>query len=126
MLLTANGFAAPLDGVALRASAGSVLYLGLVALSSTGVAAAARSGVAALVIVLGLLYLLPIAAPFAGGGRWSAWIGTYAPMPAGLAVQTADPGSVLIEPWAGLGVLALYAATALLVGGTLFAPRDAG
>ncbi|WP_329328367.1 hypothetical protein [Streptomyces luteogriseus] len=47
-------------------------------------------------------------------------------MPAGPAVQTTTGLSHLpIEPWAGLGVLALWAAGALVTGGTVLRLRDA-
>src|SRR5262249_38268728 len=50
------------DGPVLRAAAGSVLYLALIALLSLGAAAAVRDSAVAIGIVLGLLYLFPIVA----------------------------------------------------------------
>jgi ABC-2 type transport system permease protein len=47
-------------------------------------------------------------------------------MSAGLAVQaTTHLSSLPIGPWAGLGVLAVWAAAALLAGGLLLQLRDA-
>jgi ABC-2 type transport system permease protein len=47
-------------------------------------------------------------------------------MTAGLAVQaTTSVRNQLIAPWAGLGVLAAWAAASLLVGGTMLQRRDA-
>jgi ABC-2 type transport system permease protein len=47
-------------------------------------------------------------------------------MTAGLAIQaTINLGSLPIGPWAGLGVLAGWAAAALLAGGLLLRLRDA-
>jgi ABC-2 type transport system permease protein len=47
-------------------------------------------------------------------------------MSAGLAIQaTTDLTSLPISPWAGLGVLAAWAATALLAGGLVLGLRDA-
>ena len=47
-------------------------------------------------------------------------------MTAGLAVQaTTNLSSQPISPWAGLGVLAAWAAGALLLGGLVFRLRDA-
>jgi ABC-2 type transport system permease protein len=47
-------------------------------------------------------------------------------MTAGLAVQaTVNVRSLPISPWAGLGVLAAWAAAALLVGGLALEMRDA-
>jgi ABC-2 type transport system permease protein len=50
------------DRPVLRAAAGSVLYLALIALLSLGAAAAVRDSAAAVGVVLGLLYLFPIIA----------------------------------------------------------------
>jgi ABC-2 type transport system permease protein len=47
-------------------------------------------------------------------------------MSAGLAIQnTRNLGSLPIGPWEGLGVLAVWAAGALLAGGALLRLRDA-
>jgi ABC-2 type transport system permease protein len=47
-------------------------------------------------------------------------------MTAGLAIQaTTDLHSLPISPWAGLGVLALWAGAALATGGILLRLRDA-
>jgi ABC-2 type transport system permease protein len=47
-------------------------------------------------------------------------------MTAGLAIQaTIGLRSLAISPWAGLGVLAAWAAGALLIGGLLLRMRDA-
>jgi len=58
--------------------------------------------------------------------RWVHRIERAAPSSAGLAVQaTRDLTSLPIGPWAGLGVLALWATGALLLGGLLLRRRDA-
>ncbi len=57
---------------------------------------------------------------------WYRRLQQIAPMTAGLAVQTTvDVASQPLAPWAGLGVLAAWAAGALLVGGTVLRLRDA-
>ena len=48
------------DGPTLRAAAGSVLYLALIALLSLGIATVVRDSAVAIGVVLGLLYLSPI------------------------------------------------------------------
>ena len=48
------------DGPTLRAAAGSVLYLALIALLSLGIATVVRDSAVAVGVVLGLLYLSPI------------------------------------------------------------------
>ena len=114
------------SGPVLRAAAGSVLYLALIALLSLGVAAAVRDGAAAIGIVLGVLYLFPILGLAAGSGTWHRHLEQLAPMTAGLAIQaTTGLRSLPISPWAGLGVLAGWAAAALLAGGILLHLRDA-
>jgi ABC-2 type transport system permease protein len=46
-------------------------------------------------------------------------------MTAGLAIQaTRDLDRLPIGPWAGLGVLAAWAAAAVLAGGVVFTVRD--
>ncbi len=114
------------DGPVLRAAAGSVLYLALIALLSLGVAAAVRDTAMAIGAVLGLLYVFPVVAVVLGKSHLARHIQQIAPMTAGLAVQaTTSLRSLPITPWAGLGVLATWAAAALLAGGLLLHLRDA-
>ncbi len=134
ILLPGNGFTAargfpPLslaDGPVLRAAAGSVLYLALVALLALGVATAVRDTAVAIGVVLGLLYLFPIIAAVAASPRWQRHLEQIGPMTAGLEIQaTASLRSLPISPWAGLGVLAAWAAAGLLAGALLLRIRDA-
>ncbi|MFB9830901.1 ABC transporter permease [Actinoallomurus acaciae] len=114
------------DGATLRAAAGSVLYLMLVALLSVGVATAVRDSAAAIGTVLGLLYLFPVIAHVISDPQWQRRLWQISPMDAGLAVQaTTDLRSLPLGPWAGLGVLATWTAAALLCGGLLLRLRDA-
>ncbi|WP_033440241.1 ABC transporter permease subunit [Saccharothrix sp. NRRL B-16314] len=114
------------DGPVLRAAVGSVLYLVLVGLLSLGVATAVRDAAAAIGIVLGLLYLFPIVAAVVSDPDWVERLQRISPMTAGLAVQaTTGLDSLPIGPWAGLGVLSLWAAGALSGGGLLLRLRDA-
>jgi ABC-2 type transport system permease protein len=109
----------------LRAAAGTVLYLALIALLGLGVAAAVRDSAAAVGVVLGLLYLFPILGLVAGPG-WQRHLQQVGPMSAGLEIQaSADLDHLPIGPWAGLGVLAAWAAAALLAGGLALRLRDA-
>jgi ABC-2 type transport system permease protein len=128
-LLSANGFPAPLPAepvTALRVGVGTVLYLVLVALLSLGVACALRHTALALSAVLALLYLAPLVTRIMPDARWQTWIEQYAPMSAGLAIQsTRDVEQLPIGPFTGLAVLTCYAAAALAVGAVLFAARDA-
>jgi ABC-2 type transport system permease protein len=116
----------PGDGPMLRAAFGSVLYLALIALLSLGAATALREAATAIGTVLGLLYLLPIIAFATGNATLSRHLQQIAPMTAGLAIQaTTGLNTLPISPWAGLGVLAAWAAGALLLGGELLRLRDA-
>jgi ABC-2 type transport system permease protein len=125
----ARGFAllSLAHGPVLRAAAGSVLYLALIALLSLGAAAAVRDSAAAIGVVIGLLYLFPIiAALTVHDPTWQRHLQQIGPMTAGLAIQaTTGLRSLPISPWAGLGVLAAWAAAALLAGGLLLRLRDA-
>jgi ABC-2 type transport system permease protein len=134
LLEPGNGFTArhgfvPLSlahGPTLRAAAGSVLYLALIALLSLGAATAFRDSAVAISAVLGLLYIFPVLGDVVLNPMWQHRIARWAPMNAGLAIQaTRNLGTLPIGPWAGLGVLAAWAAVALLAGGVLFRLRDA-
>jgi ABC-2 type transport system permease protein len=114
------------DGSTLRAAAGSVIYLALIALLSLGVATAVRDSATAIGIVLGLLYLFPIIAQTITDPRWQRHVHEIAPMTAGLYIQaTVGVHSLPLTPWQGLGVTAGWAAAALLAGGVLLRARDA-
>ena len=114
------------DTSVLRATAGSALYLTLIALLSLGIATLIRDSATAIGLVLGLLYLSPIIAQMISDPSWHARVERYAPMNAGLAIQdTRNLSSLPIGPWEGLGVLAVWAAGALLVGGLVLRLRDA-
>jgi ABC-2 type transport system permease protein len=113
------------DGPTLRAAAGAVLYLGLIGLLSIGIAAVVRDSAATIGVVLGVLYLFPVIAGFVGNPTWHDRIVRYTPM-AGLNIQaTTGVRSLPITPWAGLGVLALWAAAAMACGLLVITLRDA-
>jgi ABC-2 type transport system permease protein len=114
------------DGPTLRAAAGSVIYLALIALLSLGATTAVRDSATGTGIVLGLLYLFPILTKVINDPTWQRHLQQIAPMTAGLAIQaTRNLQHLPISPWAGLGVLAAWAAGALLLGGLLLRLRDA-
>ena len=113
------------DGPTLRAAAGSVLYLGLIALLSVGVAAIVRDSAVTIGAVLGLLYLFPVIATFVGNMTWHNRLERYTPL-AGLNIQaTTGLRSLPVSPWAGLGVLAVWAMIALVGGALSVRLRDA-
>ena len=113
-------------GPTLRAATGSVLYLGLIALMSLGVAVIVRDSAVSIGVVLALLYLFPIILSFIGNEHWQHRLERWTPTVAGLTIQdTTALRSLAITPWAGLGVLAIWAAAAMVAGGLVFRFRDA-
>lgn len=113
-------------GPTLRAAVGSVVYLVLIALLSLGTATAVRESATSIGVVLGLLYLFPLLAQVVSDPAWHRHLEQIGPMTAGLAIQaTTNLQSLPISPWAGLGVLAIWAGVALVAGGTLLRLRDA-
>jgi ABC-2 type transport system permease protein len=114
------------DGPVLRAAAGSVAYLALVALLALGAATVIRDSAVAIGTVLGLMYLFPIIAALAANSQWQRHLMQIGPMTAGLEIQaTRNLPSLPISPWAGLGVLAAWATGTLLAGALLLRRRDA-
>ncbi|GAA3379222.1 hypothetical protein GCM10020367_61920 [Streptomyces sannanensis] len=114
------------DGPTLRAAVGSALYLALIALLGLGISVAVRDSAAAIGVALGLIYLFPVAIRMVSDPDWQRRLFQISPMNAGPAVQaTIDPSGWPIGPWAGLGVLAAWAAAALLCGGPVLRMRDA-
>lgn len=124
-LLLPNGLSLS-DGPNLRAAAGSVVYLALIALLSVGVAMLVRDAATAIGVVLGLLFLTPIVAALISDPDWHDRLLRLSPMTAGLSVQaTINLDQQPIGPWEGIGVLALWAAGALLAGAAALRFRDA-
>jgi ABC-2 type transport system permease protein len=125
---TAHGYP-PLsltNGPVLRAACGSVLYLALIALLSLGVATAVRETAVAIGFVLGLLYVFPVVTSAIGNQHWQRHLEQIGPMTAGLDIQaTVDLRSLPLTPWEGLGVLALWATGALIIGALILRLRDA-
>ena len=106
-------------GPTLRAAAGTVLYLVLIALLGLGLATAIRDTAVSIGAVLALLYLPPLLAQ-AVSGPLHRHIQQIAPMTAGLAIQaTTNLRTLPIAPWAGLGVLAAWTAASLILAGAL-------
>jgi ABC-2 type transport system permease protein len=132
-LLRGNGFDyaggyphASLDeGPALRAVAGSALYLVGLALLALGIAAIVRHTATAITVVLALMFVPPIATSMLPEGL-SEPLQRFSPM-AGLAVQETveRSDSIPIGPWAGLAVLGAYALGALAIAAFLIRRRDA-
>jgi ABC-2 type transport system permease protein len=130
LMLPGNGFRdypSLASGPMLRAAFGTVLYLALIALLSLGLATAVREAAVAIGCVLGLLFLFPLITAFIGGNATlQRHLDQISPMTAGLYIQaTTGLRSLPLTPWQGLGVLALWAVGALLLGSLILHWRDA-
>jgi ABC-2 type transport system permease protein len=113
-------------GPTLRAAVGSVLYLGLIALLSLGIAAMIRDSAVSIGAALAVLYMFPIALAFVTNATWEHRLERWTPTVAGLNIQaTTGVRSLPISPWGGLAVLAIWSGVALLVGGTVLRLSDA-
>jgi ABC-2 type transport system permease protein len=122
----AHGYASLTSAADVRAAAGAILYLTLIALLSLGVAAAVRDSATAIGLVLGLLYLFPLASALVSNQPLSRHLDQIGPLPAGLDAQaTIGLNSLPLAPWQGLGVVALWTAGALLLGLLVLTHRDA-
>ena len=122
----AHGYASLTSATDFRAAAGAVMYLTLVALLSLGLAAAVRDSAAAIGLVLGVLYLFPLAAALVSNPHLTRHLDQIGPLPAGLDAQaTIGMKGLPLTPWQGLGVVALWTAGALLLGALAVKFRDA-
>ncbi|MEU4426847.1 ABC transporter permease [Actinoplanes sp. NPDC024001] len=114
------------EGEVIRAFGGSILYLTMIGLLGVGVTVVLRSPAAAIGSVLGLLYVFPIVAAAVPDQDWERRLQQIGPMDAGLAIQrTGDLTDLPVQPWHGLGVVALWAVAALLTAAVLLHRRDA-
>ncbi|HET6294028.1 MAG TPA: hypothetical protein VFG33_11655 [Kribbella sp.] len=130
-LWRSGGFAPPAyphpslaDGPVLRAVVGSALFLTLIALFSLGVGALLRRTAGAIVLIVALVVVLHIVTGVLSVEA-STWVNRVGPV-AGLAIQqTVEMPDTAIGPWAGLGVLAAYAAVTLGAAFWMLRKRDA-
>jgi len=114
------------NGPDLRAAAGSVLYLALIALLALGITTALRDSAVGAGTVLGLLYLFPVVTTVIPDHVLARHLDQFSPMIAGMYTQvTVGVSALPLTPWQGLGVTAAWAAGALLLGAALLRLRDA-
>ncbi|MFE5805734.1 ABC transporter permease [Streptomyces sp. NPDC056491] len=107
------------DPGTLRAVVGCGLYLTLMTLFAAGLTAVLRSGVAVLSILIPFVVMVSFIVGSAASG-----VGQFMPDRAGQAMMRSQHYGDL-GPWAGLGVLALWAAAAVLGGWLAVRRRDA-
>jgi ABC-2 type transport system permease protein len=101
------------------------LYLPLIALISLGIGLLVRRAAAGISIMVGLIFVIPIvllALPVHVLNDVAQYLPPTIAENSLTAVKTVP---LSLSPWAGLAVLALYAAAALGAGGLLLARRDA-
>ncbi len=127
-LSAANGYqlVSLANGPDLRAAVGGVLYLALIALLAVGITTAVRDSGVAIGLVLALLYLFPIVSSVIPDQTLARHLEQVAPLTAGQYIEaTTGLRALPLTPWQGLGVLALWAAGALLLGAAVLRWRDA-
>jgi ABC-type transport system involved in multi-copper enzyme maturation permease subunit len=109
----------------LRAVVLAGVYLTLIALTGLGIGMIVRRSAVAIAIIAGLIFVLPpilLALPTATQNA----VGKFLPeIIAENSLTAVKPEPFALSPWAGLGMLCLYAAVLLGAGGWLLARRDA-
>jgi ABC-2 type transport system permease protein len=105
----------------LRAVALSGAYLCLIGLIGLALGAIVRHGAAAIAVLVGLVFVAPLA------GLAATPAGKYLPelIYANSLGATKPVAGFGVSPWAGLGIICAYAAVLLAVGGWLLVRRDA-
>ena len=84
------------------------------------------AGTVGIADVLALLFLFPILSSVITSPGWHRHLEQLSPMTAGLYIQaTTNLRSLPLTPWQGLGVLATWAAGAMLAGALVLRFRDA-
>jgi ABC-2 type transport system permease protein len=123
----ANGYPFVLwtDPPAIRAIAGTTVYLALAAVLGLGLGAILRRSGAAIAVVLGTLYL-PMVVSLLIPEPIRNWVQVGSPMMAGLAVQSTVPrsDSVPLGPFVGLAVATAWAMISILAALWLIRRRD--
>ncbi|MEO8889868.1 MAG: ABC transporter permease [Jatrophihabitantaceae bacterium] len=108
----------------LRATIGGGLYLTAVGLLGFGLGALIRHTAGALSAFFGILFALRGLVDILPSG-WQGDVSKYMPPNAGSQIITVVRGHDTLPPWAGLGVLCLYAVAAMGAATALIGHRDA-
>lgn len=110
---------------ALRAIFGAALYLTLIGILGVGLGFLIRNTAGAIAALFGVVLVAPLLAQ-ALPNPYSSDVSKYLPLMAGQRIiQTVNPDPDLLAPWAGIGVLALYALAALIAGAVMLDRHDA-
>jgi ABC-2 type transport system permease protein len=128
LILPGHGFTGfgPGDAADWRAALESVMDLTLIALLAHGVTTVVRESAVGAGAVLGLLFVLPAVIPVVGNATLIRHLVQASPLLAWqyteATIRQSDPP---LSPWPALGVVALWAAGALLLAALVFRRRDA-
>ncbi len=102
----------------------SGIYLALVGLIGLGLGALVRHAGAAVGLLFGILFVPIILAGLVGPAGFT--VGRFLPMFILInSVSVVAPSTGCLSAWAGIGVMTVYAAIALIAGGWLLRRRDA-
>ena len=112
------------DPGVLRTVIGGGLYLTAIGLLGFGIGALVRHTAGALSMFFGVLFAPSALADLLPTG-WRNEVIRYLPVNAGTQIITVQRGSNALPPWAGFGVLCLYAAAAIALAVLLITRRDA-
>lgn len=135
LLADAGGAADLGDPDTLRMFWGTGLYLAAVGVFALAIGALLRHSAGAIATVLGILLLLPTI--FTLAMNWLDWLQDlypYLPTTAGERIVAVDSEAMdmammgmppLLDPWAGMGVFAIYIVVALVAAAVLMRRRDA-
>jgi ABC-2 type transport system permease protein len=108
-----------------RAVIGTGLYLTVIGIFSLAIGTLIRHTAGGISTTIGAMFLLPIIGPLLPDS-WGAHINAYLPEQAGATVgHTNQTASQLLSAWQGFGVLCIWAAVLLAIGGFLLQRRDA-
>lgn len=110
------------DPAVWRAVLMSGAYLATVALTGLGIGAVTRHTASAIGVLVGITYVLPALLAGTAGPPVARFFPT---MIAGNSLAVTVPVDGMLSPWTGFGVLCLYTAGLLALGGRLLVRRDA-
>jgi len=110
---------------AMRAIVGGAVYLTLIGLLAVGIGFIVRNTAGAIATVVGIVLVVPLLTN-ALPQPYATDVAKFLPLNIGnRVISTTEFDPNLFGPWVGIGVLAAYAVTALAIGATILARRDA-
>ena len=108
-----------------RAILGAAIYLTLIGLLAIGLGFIVRNTAGAIATLFGIVLVAPLLTN-ALPTPYSTDIAKYLPLNAGTQIAvTRNYDPTMLGPWTGIGVTAIYAVVALLLGGVVLLRKDA-